>query len=313
MKDYIRPERYSYEEFPTSTAQSKYEVIKVEADLSWRYPFIQMDEVYATKDDKDLHIHVIMPTPNFLFPSQATFPLIVYIQGSGFQKQNMGDHIAHLAEFAMRGYVIAMVEYRHTPEGTFPQQILDTKTAIRYLYKNKEKYHIEDERVILWGDSSGGHTVVMTAVTEELQEFSEEDNASQPLNILGVVDLYGPTVICRMNCQPSMGDHISAESREGQLFGGVPVLENLDQVEKANPLNYIDSSKTLPPFLIMHGDKDRLVPFEQSVLLYDALKDAGKEAAFYQLVGADHTMDAFFSPEMTEIVHEFMQRLLTKC
>ena len=163
------------------------EVNKIKADLTWRYPFIKMDEVYAHKDGMDLHVHVIMPTPTNLFPSEKTFPLVVYVQGSAFQKQNMGDHLAHLAEFAMRGYVIAMVEYRYAPKATFPKQILDVKTAIRFLYQNKEKYHIQADQAILWGDSSDGHTVVMTAVTEHNQNFSEEDNETQPLNIIGVM------------------------------------------------------------------------------------------------------------------------------
>ncbi|KRL83413.1 alpha/beta hydrolase [Ligilactobacillus apodemi] len=311
-KNYIEPEFYTPADFPTSKARSKYEVNKIKADLTWRYPFIKMDEVYAHKDGMDLHVHVIMPTPNNLFPSDKTFPLVVYVQGSAFQKQNMGDHLAHLAEFAMRGYVIAMVEYRYAPKATFPKQILDVKTAIRFLYQNKEKYHIQADQAILWGDSSGGHTVVMTAVTEHNQNFSEEDNETQPLNIIGVIDLYGPTVIRRMNYQPSIGDHTSANGYEGQLFGRIPVLENLDLVEKANPLNYITPESALPPFLIMHGDKDRLVPFEQSVLLYDALKDAGKDATFYQLEGADHAMDAFFTKQMTNIVADFMQKCLKK-
>lgn len=309
MKDqkYIAPEMKSYKEFPASEAEAVYPGTKeIISDPTSSYPYVHLNQVYASEKETDLHIHVITPVPPQEEYRNQKFPLILFIQGSGWQKQKLGTHLAHLIEFAKRGYVIGIVEYRYAPDAVFPAQVLDVKSAVRFLYKNKEKYNIIDDRVILWGDSSGGHTAVMVAVTEFNQAFSKEANLENPLNIAGVIDFYGPTVLHRMNFQPSIADHVNADSLEGQLFGRLPILDHVDLVENANPINYLTNEK-LAPILIMHGDKDRLVPFEQSVLLYDGLKQAEKEVEFYKMVGSDHSDDSFFTTEVMTIVNRFIQ------
>ena len=94
------------------------------------------------------------------------------------------------------------------------------------------------------------------------------------------------------------------------FFGGVNVLENPDKVKPTVPMNYISADSALPPFLIIHGSKDRLVPFGQSVMLFEALKNAGKTAEFYQLKGADHGGSAFWTESVLDIVEQFITKHL---
>lgn len=302
----IEPKVVPFEEFPTSQAMAEGMITRVE-DRTPRHPLVHLDVVYAEKDGMPLRTHVIIP-PLDLRDTTTTFPLIMFVQGSAWQKQRLGSNLAQLIEFSKKGYVIALVEYRWAPNAPFPAQVIDTKTAIRFLYSQAETYHINKNEVVLWGDSSGGHTVAMTAVTEFNQEFSEESNEEEPLNIRAVIDFYGPTKIVRMNYQPSTQNHISSESLEGQLFGKKNILENQELVEKANPANYVSVATPIAPMLILHGDKDRLVPFEQSVLFYEALKAADKDVEFYRLAGSDHADDSFFTKEIYNLLHAFIQK-----
>jgi dipeptidyl aminopeptidase/acylaminoacyl peptidase len=99
-------------------------------------------------------------------------------------------------------------------------------------------------------------------------------------------------------------DHDDPSSPESFLVGG-PLQENPEKAAQANPITYISKEKTLPPFLIMHGDRDALVPFNQSVLFYEALKAAGQNATFYKVRGAGHG-DGFWTPEVLDIVYKFL-------
>jgi acetyl esterase/lipase len=200
--------------------------------------------------------------------------------------------------------VVASVEYRHTLEAIFPAQIQDVKAAIRFLKVNAASYKINPARVAVWGDSSGGHLAVMTGVSEGVTQFDTPDNAGQSSRVQAVVDFYGPSDLLQMSKFPSTIDHDAPGSPESSLVGG-PLQQNRGKAAQANPIAYIPKEKALPPFLIMHGDQDAIVPFNQSVLLYEALKKAGLNAIFYKVKGAGHG-DGFWTPEILDIVHKFL-------
>ena len=94
------------------------------------------------------------------------------------------------------------------------------------------------------------------------------------------------------------------------LIGGAHVLENPDKVKTTVPITYLDKAKETPPFLIIHGNKDRLVPFGQSVLLYEALKQNDKCVVMYKLEGADHGGSAFWTDDVLKLVDDFLREHL---
>ena len=101
--------------------------------------------------------------------------------------------------------------------------------------------------------------------------------------------------------------HDDAGFPESRLIGG-PIQERQDIVKTANPLTYVD--KNDPPFLIMHGDNDQLVPLGQSVMLAKALIDAGVEVTMKTLPGAGHEDMQFRSAENQRLMEEFLSREL---
>lgn len=247
---------------------------------------VHADVVYQSLSGEDQHLHIFTPMPFEMFPmpgaSAKKYPLIVYVPGSAWHKQSLWMGLDKARFFAGKSYVFAIAEYRPSEVAPFPAQIEDIKTAVRYLTSHAQQYEIDTERIALWGDSSGGHTVVNIAVTE-------------PDLATCVVDWFGPTDISLMNYYPSAMDHHGADSPEGFLLGQVNVLENPELAQKTNPINHISADKPLPPFLIMHGSMDNVVPFNQSVRLYEKLKECGKEVDFYRLEGAGHGLNGFNS------------------
>ncbi|MDZ4701119.1 MAG: prolyl oligopeptidase family serine peptidase [Rhodothermales bacterium] len=88
-----------------------------------------------------------------------------------------------------------------------------------------------------------------------------------------------------------------------------PGATNGFHVRAYNPISHIAVNKPAPPSLIMHGDRDSLVPFNQSVLRYEALCDAGKDVTFYKIAGADHGV-RFWTPAVMDVVHAFFDQHL---
>ena len=158
---FIQPQQSSYHDFPESRITT--EGMKViPADYSGRSCLIHTNIRYAQKSDIPLHLHIIEPRQDD--DENMIFPLILYVQGSAWFQQDMGNELAQLSRFARRGFVIAVLEYRPSTIAPFPAQIKDTKTALRFMKRHATTYHADPEAIMLWGDSSGGHTAVMTGV-----------------------------------------------------------------------------------------------------------------------------------------------------
>ena len=165
---------------------------------------------------------------------------------------------------------MASINYRLSQHAIFPAQIEDCKAAIRWLRANAAKYHLDADRIGVWGASAGGHLVAMLGTTGSVKELEGKGgNLDQSSRVQCVVDWFGPSDLPTMG-----GSHDDPGSPESRLIGG-PVQENKEKARKASPLTYV--SKDSAPFLIMHGDQDNVVPPGQSELLAEALKKAGVE------------------------------------
>lgn len=303
----IQPQHISLADFPESKFFAD-GIQVLEPDYSDPSVAAYLGVEYAHKSGMPLHVTLLTPWPSIDGVGSEKYPLIIFVQGSAWLKQDIFA-VPQLAKMVKKGYVVAVVEYRPSTVAPFPAQIQDTKSAIRFVRKNASKYNIDPSKVILWGDSSGGHTALMTAVTLNENLFDEEGQDKDPIELKAVVDYYGPTDISKMNKEPSTWDHISMKSPEGLFLGGVNVLEHPEKVKPTIPMNYL-GNKSLPPILIAHGSKDRLVPFGQSVMMFNALKKTNHEVDMFKLKGADHGDAAFWSEHMLDIVDKFIQKNL---
>ena len=260
--------------------------------------------VYATREDMPLLIHYLTPRNG-----RADNPLIVFVQGSAWFKQDLFIHLQEMVRMCQKGYCVALVEYRPSTTAPFPAQAEDVKTALRFLRCRPDYFHFDSGRVALWGDSSGAHTALMAGFTGD--NFpNHPDDAAQTAAVRCVVDWYGPTVISEMAYEPSACGHMEADSPEGWLIGHLPVLEHPDLAAATVPQAYLQKDVPTPPVLIMHGSRDTTVNFQQSVHLYEALKGLGKEAEFIKLEGADHGFNGFACEAALDAVDAFLKKHL---
>lgn len=265
---------------------------------------------YVRRGERSLVLQILEPRdrpppiPGIAQPPPRHRPLVVYVQGSAWLPQDLYAAIPQLADLAHHGYVVASVEYRASTEAIAPAQIQDVKTAIRYLRANADKYDIDPRRVGIWGDSSGGHLAALVATTVGLEDFATGDYASEPDDVQAVVDFYGVSDIAATAGYPSWLEHDAEGSPEALLLGGLP-SQNLPSARANSPVTYVTEDRDLPPFLLVHGDMDAIVPFNQSVRLYEALRTAGQEVEFYSVKGGNHGFD-FWSPQLMQLVIDFL-------
>ena len=304
----VEPRNYSYEEFPAA-AETCPGMDTIATRRDERKLTYLADVKYDSYDGGELCLQILKPY--YADARKAEFPCVVFVQGSGWGVQNVYSNVASLAKLAEKGYVVAVVQYRHSAAAPFPAQIIDTRTAIRFLRKNAEEYNIDGNSFIISGDSSGGHTSLMVNITEGMPEFATSKYPGISDHVTACIDLYGPTAIYEMNEAPSEMDHCGAGSPEGMLIGGVDVLENLDLAKKTDPVLYLDKERPIAPILMFHGDKDPVVPFLQSVRLYEALRANGKEVSFYKMLGAEHGGPGFWTDQVVDIIEKFIRKNLT--
>lgn len=263
------------------------------------------DIEYVCRDGQPLVLQLLKPAMCEL----RLCPLIVYVQGSGWLKQNCYANLPMLAMLARKGYVVASVEYRSAEEAQFPAFLQDVKSAIRFLRANSEEHGINPNKVAVWGDSSGGHAALLTGLTAGKPEFTTQDNQGLSEEVSAVVDFYGPTDLTRINDAPR--GVFLAEKKENAtipeniLFGGI-VEDHPEIAQPGNPLNYVTPEKEIPPILIAHGDWDPVVPFHQSLLMYQKLTACKKVVEFYKVVGAEHGR-FMWTAEMMDVVADFLK------
>jgi len=241
---------------------------------------------------------------DLFLPSGATnpLPLIIWVHG-GAWKAGSKENCPAL-RYLDRGYAVASINYRLSQHAIFPAQIEDCKAAVRWLRAHAKEYNLDPNRFAAWGASAGGHLVALLGTAGDVKSFDVGANLEFPSRVQAVVDFFGPTDFTQMSkYAPKDGpfDHDAADSPESQLIGGA-VPENKAQAAKANPITYVSADD--PPFLIMHGDQDKLVPYQQSEILRAALQKAGVPVKFEIIKGAGH---GFGGREIDRQVEEFFE------
>lgn len=263
--------------------------------------------VFSTAQGVELKLQIFKPWTQE-GNEQVQYPLIVFVQGSAWTFPNVNYEIPQLAQFAREGYVVATLTHRNCLEGhPFPAFLEDIKTGIRFLRRNAAQYQIDPERVGIWGTSSGGNTALLVGLTGEQPEYRTNEYPDASDSVKAVVDCFGPTDLTdAINNIPSIPEGMR------QIFEGLrgdDTSENVKKLQEINPVNHIEPGKKYPPFLILQGNQDDLVPYSQSELMYHKLLEAGADASLVCVEGAPHE-GSFWSNEVLEIIRVFFDQNL---
>lgn len=264
---------------------------------------VDRDVTYCTADGVALKMDIYYPTN-----AQGSVPAAMYVHGGGWTSgdKRSGAGAVDIPELTARGYLVVAINYRLAPRYKFPAQIEDVKCAVRFLRANAERYGINPDKIGAWGGSAGGHLVSLLGVTDASAGFEGSGGyPEQSSRVQAVVDMFGPT------------DLTALFSRGGlqtlqQVFGITDPTSDI--VRRASPVTWVSSDD--PPFLILHGERDDVVPVSQSQIFYERLVAAGVPATLVIVRNAGHG----FTPvggsirptreELTRMMADFFDRHL---
>lgn len=238
----------------------------------------------------------------FLPENGTDRPLVVWIHGGAWEAGSKENCPAR--GMVARGYAVASINYRLSQHAIFPAQIEDCKSAIRWLRAHAAEYGINPQRIGVWGASAGGHLVAMLGTTGHTREFDKGENLDQSSRVQCVLDWFGPADFLHWG-ERDTARPADQESPVSRLLGG-KLPERESAARAASPVYFVQ--KDAPPFLIMHGDKDSVVPIQQSEVLVDALKKAGIETSFEIITGGGHGGPGFSSPDRVKLMTSFFDR-----
>lgn len=264
--------------------------------------------VYSTATGTNISLSLLLPW-NVDNPAikKEKKPLIVYVQGSAWTTPDRDFQIPQLSEFARKGYIVATVDHRNALFGNpFPAFLQDVKCAIRFLRKNAEEYGIDPERVAIWGTSSGGNAALLVGLTGDNPEYKTEEYREYSDKVMAVVECFGPTDLPAMTGVAEEEDYAIPEINYilSGLCGGD--MEKFAEVSyKMSPINHVEKGKEVPPFLLLHGDNDSIVPFDQMTKLYEKMTAYDYDVEAWQIKGAEHEA-TFWSQNVYNIIEKFL-------
>ncbi|MBK6263839.1 alpha/beta hydrolase fold domain-containing protein [Marivirga sp. S37H4] len=234
-------------------------------------------ESYKTINGLNLEMHLFLPDSN-LFNSSR--PTIVYFHG-GSWSEGKPDWFFEAGEYyAKKGYVAAAVEYRiKARHNTLPfEAVKDAKSSIRWLREHADKFNIDANKIIVTGNSAGGHLALCTALVENWNEESDDIKYSSMPNIVMV---------------NSGAYDLTIENSKWITLNS----DDKDIVKEISP-NYLLKSN-MPNMLLIHGEKDSNTPYETAVYFRDKMKALGNNIEFHTIEEAGHFI--WFGQHATDV------------
>jgi acetyl esterase/lipase len=236
------------------------------------------------------------------FPnSGGPWPAVVYIHGGSWMQGDKSEALMIAGQLTTQGYLVASINYRLYPAGTFPAMIQDVKCAVRFLRANAGQYNLDPERIAAIGPSAGGHLVSLLGTTDQSVGWDVGEYLDQSSRVQAVIPMAAVTDLTRQ--------FPNADIEKMKLIGF-----GEHNVQQASPVNHVTPDD--PPFLLIHGDQDAVVPVEQSQVMYERLVQSNIPA---QLVIVSNAGHAFVSPngnstptlaEINQIILDFLDHHL---
>lgn len=214
-------------------------------------------------------------------------PTIVTIYGGAWIFGARRDTRRIDEAYAARGYTVVAIDYRHAPAARFPTQLDDVRDALAAIARNAAGWHVDPDRVALFGRSAGAELALLAAYEPE------------PIRIRAVVGYYAPTDLLAGYANPPRPDPADVRSTLRTYLGGAPPGRRA-LYRAASPVTYVRSG--LPPTLLVVGLHDSLITRPMQRALRDALRAKADRVVAIELPWSDHAFDEIPAGLGTRIV-----------
>ncbi|HEV2150331.1 MAG TPA: alpha/beta hydrolase [Longimicrobiaceae bacterium] len=237
------------------------------------------DVTYAVMDGQPQRLDIAWPK------QPGPHPLVVLIHGGGWSGGDKSSYHDAMRLLVGQGYAAASVNYRlaAAPRNTFPAAVEDVRCAVRWLRSHAGEYGIDPSRIAALGSSAGGHLAAMLGTAPDVAGLDGSCPLREPSPaVSAVVATAGPHDIRTAGAlNPSQRGMV-------ENFLGVRPELDMQRALLASPAVHVDAGA--PPFLLIHGTADQVVPIRQSRSMRDTLRAAGVPATLVELPGVGHSV-----------------------
>ena len=234
---------------------------------------VRPDQVYAEPDGVPLRFD--------FFRKQSTdiLPLVICIHGGGWISGSKEDVREVALLLASSGYAVACPNYRLAPLHPYPAAIDDIQAFVKAARANAAEWNIDANQIAAFGHSAGGHLASMAGLTGE-------EKVDAVIATSAITDLTAPRE-----------QHFAISWSFLEEFMGAPYEGNEPRYIEASPVSHV--KRGAPPFLIIHGEMDDIVPVAQSESLANKLAESGVRHTFHRLPNELHSysIDAWLKVE----------------
>jgi len=224
------------------------------------------------------------------FPdSGGPWPALVYIHGGSWMHGDKSEALMFASGMTDQGYLVVSLNYRLYPPARFPAMIEDVKCAVRSLRARASEYNLDPHRIGAMGVSAGGHLVSLLGTSDQSDGWDVGEYLDQSSRVKAVIAMAPVTDLTK---------HFPNADIEAMRHVGF----GEDNIVQASPITHVTSDD--PPFLLIHGDRDELVPYEQSQLMYERLQEMNVPAQLVIVKNARHSFTALegtTTPSLVEI------------
>ena len=267
---------------------------------------VKADLEYASVGDVSLRLDLYTPAA-----AESPLPALLWLHGGAWAVGDKSDMaVERLLPLVAHGLAVASANYRLVSQATWPAQLHDVKAAVRWLRANADEHGLDRDRIAIGGASAGGHLASMTGLTagDAGLEGDVGDHAGVSSAVGAVVALFPPADFLLTGARNPLESRILPPPPVTALLGIDRIEDHPDAARAASPRHRAHAGA--PPHLLVHGDRDTMIPHEQSRILHEALSAAGASSILMLISGAGHEDPAFVRPSVTAAVAGFLTEAL---
>ena len=205
-------------------------------------------------------------------------PTLIYYHGGGWIFGDRTGATTMFLPYLEMGWNVINVEYRMASVSLAPAAVEDCRCALRWAIRNAKQYNIDINRIVLTGHSAGGHLSLITGMLPDGTGLDNNCDGDEKLKVAAIINWYGISDVASLLQGPDRKNY--AVMWLGSQPDPVPIAK------RVSPLTYVRPD--LPPIISIHGDKDPVVPYEQSVRLHKALDEAKVPNQLVTIKGGGH-------------------------
>ena len=210
--------------------------------------------------------------------ASGPLPTAVLFHGGGYRIDSTKEAFAlNVVPWLQMGWNAVNVEYRSSGVALAPAAVEDARCALRWVVQNAKEYNVDTERIVLTGQSAGGHLATIAGMLPESAGLDRRCPGREPLKVAAIVSWYGVFDYTTLVDDPSRTYAVS-------WIGPQP--NRMEVAKQVSPMTYVRAG--VPPTIHIHGDADPTVPYDQAVREIEALKKAGVRAELVTVPGGRH-------------------------